>query len=129
MVKKSNQIEISDCYKKSIKKYNNCVKKTKCNKKRCEQRCWNKGEKTYKKCKKKKKGGSNTSGALLQLNSNSTIYNFPIFYFPYAMENSNQMNNGNNNTSYSWEKWYQNYINNNDPNSNFGSLTIEQSMR
>ena len=126
MGKKLNKIKISPCYKKSIKKYNKCIKKTKCSQKKCENKCWKKGKKTYKKCKNKK-GGGNISGPLLQLNSNSGIYKFPIFYFPDAMNMANQMNSGNNNTNFYWNNWYQNYKENNNPNSNFGSLTINES--
>lgn len=52
MVKNKNKYKkISRCYKKSIKKYNNCIKYTKCTKKTCENKCWTKGNKTYKKCR------------------------------------------------------------------------------
>ena len=112
--------------KKYTNKYNFYIKKTKYNRKKKKQKSREKNIKTY---KKYKKGGSSTSGSLLQLNSNSTIYKFPIFYFPESINISNQMNNGNNNNSYNWNQWYQNYINNNNPNSNFGSLTIEDSMK
>ena len=33
MLKKSNWININPCYKKSIKKYNKCIRTTKCSKK------------------------------------------------------------------------------------------------
>ena len=133
MVKKSNWIKINSCYKKSIKKYNKCIQNNKCSKKKCEQKCWDKNKRNYKRCSKKKlknkKGGSNTSGALLQLNVNSNSYKFPIFYFPAAMKSANNMNSGNNNTNTDWNKWYTNYIENNDPNSNFGSITLKESIR
>ena len=133
MLKKSNWININPCYKKSIKKYNKCIRTTKCSKKKCEKKCWNKSKKNYKRCSKKhsknKKGGSNTSGALLQLNVNSDTYKFPIFYFPDAMQSANDMNSGSNNTNTRWNQWYTNYIKNNDPNSNFGSITLKESVQ
>lgn len=78
--------------------------------------------------KSKKKGGSNTSGAVLQLNVNSDLYRFPIYYFPEAIDISNNMNNGNNNSKPYWNNWFQKYINNNNPNSNYGSLTLKESL-
>lgn len=134
MTKKSNWIKISPCYKKSIKKYNRCVKNIKCSGKKCEKKCWKKSKKKYRECKKnikkyKKKGGADISGSLLQLNVNGDTYKFPIFYFPNAMKSANQMNSGNNNNNMEWNNWYNNYLNNNDPNSTFGSLTLEQSMK
>jgi hypothetical protein len=46
--------KISRCYKKSIKKYNKCINNKKCRRQRCEQKCWNKGINSYKRCKAKK---------------------------------------------------------------------------
>lgn len=91
------------------------------------KKTWNKS-KRCKSIKKYKKGGSNTSGAILQLNVNSDLYRFPIYYFPEAIDISNNMNNGNNNLKPYWNNWFQNYINNNNPNSNYGSLTLEQTL-
>ena len=78
--------------------------------------------------KSRKQGGSNTSGAVLQLNVNSDLYRFPIYYFPETIDISNNMNNGNNNSRSHWNNWFQNYINNKNPDSNYGSLTLEESL-
>jgi hypothetical protein len=53
--KKSMMKKISNCYKKSIKKYNKCINNTKCKKNTCEQKCWNNGRNSYKRCAKTKK--------------------------------------------------------------------------
>ena len=128
MVKKYKLKKISKCYKKSIKKYNKCIDKVKCVKKTCEQKCWNKGKKTYKKCKKKsQKGGFNSTGDLMHINSNNKFIP-SLLFFPNSIELSNNMNNGQNNNHNSWSNWYQNYLKTIDPNSNYGSLDISESM-
>ena len=52
-------------------------------------------------------------------------YNNQLSYFKGGIELANNMNKFNNNN---WNEWYKNYLHTLNPNSNYGSLTLEETF-
>jgi len=76
-------------------------------------------------------GGTVSNGLYTQLNANGLNYKFPIYYFGDTIQQiqTQDYNQNLNIDTKGWDKWLQNYIDTRNPNSQFGSLTLSQSMK
>jgi len=102
---------------KNVKKMSKKVRKRKLKSKRKKSR--------RKRCLRK---GGDISGALVQMNSNKK-YNDIVTYFPEAINISNNFDNIRNNNTNDWYGWLNQYFDGRDPNSDFGSVSLKESMK